>query len=468
MHKAISPILFILSFIAVIIPGSLTNSNIWAYEIIAIASVLVFLFYKEPVAQVKRITFRPVFLFIFAFCIVFFQRPIDYIMGYVSGWFYVGETHYMPFCLKLAIWGLNAFLLGYLSRLNRTEYSQTFSIDAPIVSTKFYTVVLTLLLLAIFILVPRAILMGGYGQALLSAAGIYNYLSSWCSAFILAFLVQFSINAKRSNSLYNCSLLEFVKSMGTWQNFVVVLYTIMILNVGDRGPLIVACVAYYISYAIVSKKKLSKTLVFSFIAIGVVVSSFLGMTKQYRDNNSFFERAETLFSGGGFDQSESVCPPTYELSNSYNCMAFSVEMIDKGEHYQYGLLQIGGSLSAIPFINRFLHLPQGSSSKISHFVQGDEITYGNGTTCISDLYLDGGLLLVIIGMFIWGRLLRRFEVILFTDSSGSLFVFCMAMFFLAHVIYIPRSTILSPFKYALWVYIVMYLYNKMSVRNYGK
>lgn len=467
MYKLNVPVIIALTLSALIMPTEDSNNIIWAYEIIALVSIIVFFFYKEPVEQVRRITFRPILLFIFAFFIVCFQRPVDYLLQFVDGWYYVGDASLMPFCLKLSVVGLNSLLLGYLSRLNKTTYTSSFNLCTPIVSTKFYSFILTVLLLAIFVLVPRTILMGGYGQTLLSAAGTYNYLSSWCSAFILAFIVQFSINAKRTEELLGCSIKKFIQTMGLWQNILVLIYTLMILNVGDRGPLIVAGVAYYLSFAIVSKKKLSKTYVILFVVIGIVVSSFLGATKQYRDNNSFFERVEAMLSGEGVSLSESISPATYELSNSYNCIAYSVEMIEKGDSYQMGLLQISGLLSGIPFVNRFLHIPSGSSSKISHFVQGDEITYGNGTTCISDLYLDGGIFFIIMGMFIWGRMLRRFEVVLFTDSSNSLFVFCMAIFFLAHVIYIPRSTILSPFKYALWVYVIMYLYNKHSLRRNG-
>lgn len=439
----------------------LTDQRVWLYESIAFLSLLIFVNLSEVIQDLKTVTLKPVYLFLFAFYIVFYQRPIDYILGFVDGWFYVGKTSLMLLSLKYSTIGIICFYIGYSYQadkkqvaISRKEYR------ASVAPPKFYSLITSLLLLGIFILVPKSVLMGGYGQQMLSEAGPFNYMSSWCSSFILAFLVQFSLNEKKRREIQALTIKQFLKKIGLWQNINVLLYALIVLNVGDRGPLIVVSLAYYISYVIVCKTKISKLVIAIALVVGISGSMYLGFTKQFRDNNSFLDRVEAISDNRDNIGYISFFSPTFELSGSYNCLPFSIEMIEQGNNYGYGTLQVASFLSTIPFVNRFLHLPVSSSYQISHFVQGDDITYGNGTNCIADLYLDGGLLLIIIGMLIWGRMLRWFEVSLFTESYHSLFVFCMAFFFLSHVVYIPRSTILSPLKYALWIYVVMRMCNR--------
>lgn len=452
----------ILLTIAILLPtDGLTNQRVWMYEIIALLSLVLFINKSEDIQDLKTVTLNPVYLFLFAFYIVFYQRPIDYILGFIDGWYYVGKTSLMLLSLKYSTIGIICFYIGYSYQAGKRHFPQPRKeYRAVVVSPKFYTLISSLLLLGIFILVPKSVLMGGYGQQMLSEAGTFNYLSSWCSSFIIAFLVQFSLNEKKGGETQEITIKLFLKKIGMWQNINVLLYALIILNVGDRGPLIVVGLAYYISYVIVCKTKMSKKVIASALVIGILGSMYLGFTKQFRDNNSFFDRVEAVLDNREYIGYISFFAPTFELSGSYNCLPFSIEMIEQGNDYGYGTLQVAGFLSTIPFVNRFLHLPASSSYQISHFVQGDEITYGNGTNCIADLYLDGGLLLIIIGMLLCGRIFRWFEVSLFTDNYHSLFVFCMAFFFLSHVVYIPRSTILSPLKYALWIYVIMRMYNR--------
>lgn len=459
-------LLFIILILTFVLPdGMFSTSGVYLYTIVAILSVVIFFVTKEKDLSIRQVTLKPVYLFIIAFLIVFYQRPIDYVLGHVQGWRYIGDDGYMLKCLKVSTIGLLSFLIGYLLYSKKRNVVRVQHQFANVVPTKFYSLITSILLLAIIAFVPRTVLMGGYGQNLLSSAGTFNYLSSWCSSFIIAFLIQFSINKKVSSQCEGYSIIQYIKSIGTWQIVNTIVYALLILNVGDRGPLIVICLAYYFCYIIISQRKLSRITIVIILLTGIICSSYLGLTKQYRGDNSFFDRIEAIKANGGFALEESIFGPTYELSGSYNCLAFSMEMLDKQQDYSYGALQVAGVLQTLPFINRIIHLPQSSSYQISHFVQGAFLTYGTGTSCVADLYLDGGVLLVIIGLFLWGCFLRFFEVSLFGAKNVSLFIYCIAFFFLSHVIYIPRSTVFSPLKYALWIYIIMLAYSKIKARN---
>lgn len=461
-----SALLFIILILTSVLPDEMfCSSGVYLYTIVAVFSIALFFISKESNLSIKQVSLRPAHLFILAYFIVFYQRPIDYVLGYVDGWRYIGLDCYMLKCLKISTIGLLSFLIGYMLCSKKHYITKVQHQSTYVVSTKFYSFITSILLFAIIAFVPRTVLRGGYGQELLSSAGTFNYLSSWCSTFIIAFLIQFSINKKNLHQLTGCSISRYIKSIGTWQIVNTLGYAFLVLNVGDRGPLIVVCIAYYFCYAIVSKRRLSKISIAVILLTGMLGSSYLGLTKQYRGNNTFLDRINSIKENGGFALEESICGPTFELSGSYNCLAFSLEMLDKQQDYSYGAIQVASILQTIPFINRIIPLPQSSSYQISHFVQGPILTYGTGTSCVADLYLDGGILLVIIGLFLWGLFLRFFEVSLFEQKNVSLFLYCIAFFFLSHVIYIPRSTILSPLKYSLWIYIIMIAYSKFAARN---
>jgi len=454
----------VLLIVAFFVPSeTLLKDGVWWYELISFIALLAFVkFNRDSTKGQSVLQFKPVYLFLLAYYIVFFQRPIDYILGFVDGWYYIGRSDLMLPSLKYSTIGIICFYIGYSYQDTKvSKYQNDTLLPNQIASTKIYSVATSVLLLLIIIFVPKSVLLGGYGQQMLTNASSFNYLSSWCSSFIIAYFIQFCINKKCSNNMDGYSISQFVREVGAWQLINIVLYAYIILNVGDRGPLIVVCLAFYLCYIVICKTKIPKLFIITALTVGIMGTMFLGLTKQFRGNNSFSDRVNALVTNSAAIGYISICPPTYELSVSYNCLPFAIEIIEGHQDYGYGTLQIGGLLSTIPFVNRFLNLPTSSSYQISHFVQGDEITFGNGTNCIADLYLDGGLLLIIIGMLFWGRLLNKFENVLFGEGNSSLFIFCMAFFFLSHVVYIPRSTILSPLKYALWIYIIMCINKKM-------
>lgn len=98
-------------------------------------------------------------------------------------------------------------------------------------------------------------------------------------------------------------------------------------------------------------------------------------------------------------------------------------------------------------------------------IQGDFLSYGNGSSVIADFYLDGGLIGVMLGMFIFGYFVRQFELVLFSNKKASLFLYCCAFYFSFHFISVPRSILLLDLKYSVWLTIIMYSYQKLSNRG---
>jgi hypothetical protein len=105
-------------------------------------------------------------------------------------------------------------------------------------------------------------------------------------------------------------------------------------------------------------------------------------------------------------------------------------------------------------------MPGSSSKAVTFFIQGDDAQYGNGTSCLADFYLDFGPIGIILGLFLWGLLLRYFENVILGNDIASCSFFCIAFYFCIHTFYMPRAAIFFSFKYAVWLAIIFRLYHR--------
>lgn len=458
-------VLLIVALLALFIPDFLYSKElVWMCIGMAIFIFWLFISSCETNLNIKAVFLRPSILFLIAYLIVFFQRPLDYSLGYSFDYIRLGDYRLMLKSLKYAIIGLCMFCIGYYIALTKVSQNVSRQIHARVINTNFYSFLSSVIICMLLAFVPRQILMGGYSNDMLTNATIYNYLASWSNMILIAYIVQFTMNAKQTNSLAGCSPLEYIKSTGAWQTLNVIIYTIIILNVGDRGPIIILALAYYISYIIIAKRYLSRLKLILILIIGIFISSILGETKKYRDDNTILDRLTAVFNDetSNVEPKESLIEATNQLAGSYCCLPIAMQMVPENDDYTYGKALLGDVVSSVPFIGRVLTLPQSASYRISYYALGNDFSFGLGTNCIASLYMDGGICMIIVCMFLFGFILRKFEVCIFSETTSSFFVFCLAFYFLAHVVYIPRSTLLSPFKYALWMYVIMAIYAKIA------
>jgi oligosaccharide repeat unit polymerase len=131
--------------------------------------------------------------------------------------------------------------------------------------------------------------------------------------------------------------------------------------------------------------------------------------------------------------------------------------MQRNGNYGYGKYQLSYILSCIPFANGLLGLPRPTSNYISHLIQGNYLSYGNGTSVIADFYLDGGWLGVVVLMFIFGYFVKQFEYVLFAGNYSSLLLFCIAFYFSIHFISVPRSFLLLNLKYSVWLTLILHI-----------
>ena len=430
---------------------------------IGILLPIMFVFYKDANSDISRIYFRPIHLFLLSFMIVSFQAPIDILLGYQLDYYNVGRLDLMPESVRVSLIGMIVFLVGYIFKQDYIiQEDSSFVNRMSPAPTTIYKLLTSVMLIVTLILVPKSVLFGGYHTQEVVSSG-YNYFASWCSVFYCAFFIQYTINMKLEGKGRGWSVKQLLKDIGWWQNINMMVYLLIILNLGDRSPLIQVIFIYYIVYLSVTGICPSKKTLITGLTAGVFIAAFLGYSKGFRDNNSIFERVNATWESNPYeDLQESVIPTTYELSTSYRCLPYSIADIQSFGNYGYGKYQISYILSSIPFMNSILNLPKPTSDYISHLIQGEILTYGNGSSVISDFYLDGGLIGVMLGMFIFGYFVRQFELVLFSNKKASLFLYCCAFYFSFHFISVPRSILLLDLKYSVWLTVIIYLYQRLS------
>ena len=430
---------------------------------IALCVFLSFIMYREENSAIARVYFRPIHLFMVSFYIVCFQAPIDILLGYQTEYYLVGKIDLMPEAVRVSLLGIISFLIGYIIN-SQTVNEVGLSDKIKYAPTTIYKGLTSILLLFIFIFIPRSVLYGGYHTDAMVESN-YTYLASWCNLMSCAFFIQYIINMKKQGLGKGWTIVQLIKDVGWWQNINIIIYLIVILNLGDRGPLIYLMTGYYIVYLSVTGRCPSKKTLLVGLTVGVFFAAFLGYTKGFRDDNTIFERMESTWDSNPYeDLHESVLTPTYELSTSYRCLTYSIQEIQSYGDYGYGKYQVNGFLAVIPFVSQFFSLTS-SGSYITRLIQGNDPTYGNGTTVIADFYLDGGLIGVILGMFIFGYFVKYFDLYLFANKKSSLIMYCCSFFFSMYFIYIPRSFVLGSLKGAIWIAVILYLYQQFY--NYG-
>ena len=382
---------------------------------ISFFSFLLFCKHKEETVRIGSIYLRPVHVFVISFLIVFFQKPLDYVLGYSLRPSGIGGISNMSECVYYSVVGLLVFFIGYLFKRQPKSVSEssnyTYFQNKYTASPLPFCVLSSLLIVVVYITTPMAILMGGYGSDFTAGGNLVNYLLSWTNLFIIASLVQHAL-CRMDGSARGITLWQFVKNIGRWQNFNIIVYSITILNIGDRGPLIIIAMAYYIIYLIESGIVPPKKVMILIIGISVVFMTILGYSKQFRDNNSILDRLAQV---DEIEEQETntISPYTSELAASYQCLSYSIYCVPRLEKFKYGGYQFAYIWGVVPFGSRLLKTAGTSSTQITYFIQGPYPTHGNGSSCLADLYLDGGIIAIVIGMFCFGMIIRKFEYDIF-------------------------------------------------------
>lgn len=444
-----------------------------------ISMIGVVIFVKYSSKNVGNNFFKASYLFLLGFVIVHFQIYFEIILGNItiSDFFLCITPTVINRSANLAALGLLFFVCGYIFYVPKLKNNLC---NRQLPFTKKYPIWPLLLMQSLFLVLflnytDVSYFRGGYSGVTDRTSSLSFYSEILFRLLTYAILIVKSYYLKKH--ALKLGLWEYFKNLGWIFHINLIIFVILIALSGDRGPLITSAIIYAFAYIYASKRKLN---FFFFIFVLFIASSVItaiGIFRQSRGNLTFIDAIQAI---GETESSQSrsydsISPTTFELASSIRTLHYSVKYIDDGNTSFHGQFQVKYLLSAIPFSNIITRnffsneaKYSGSSSFITWLDQGDFPSYGLGTCTIADLYLDSGLLGVIVGMFLLGMIIKYIDLITVQDNlSKSIFSLSLTFYTIGISVYLSRSAILSHFKGVLWLCIILYIYSYIF-RRYAK
>lgn len=412
-------------------------------------------------------------LFLLGYVIVFYQYFVDLWFGNVTvdnPVFMFSQT-IIP-AIILANIGLVAFLLGFsikggyklragIGEVNDNEWAY------PILLLFFVVVICVF-----FLNIDRSYIIGSYGRE-----GLKSGLANRCELMIKLLIYALIIMKVRllKKRYAQCSIKQYLQSYGLIFYICFFVYLAYVLVSGDRGPLIVSVLTFILGFILLSNWRMRFVTMLACVFIASAFVTFLGIYRKTDPTiDTMIRIRETLTQRAYRDKS--ISPETRELAGSINTLCASVWYVPKEYPYTYGVSNVSQLLCSIPFMYGGLAvvLPQGyenriySANFVTYLIQGPNNTYGNGTSCIADIYLDMGCVGVILLMFCWGMLIKRLEISTFVLRRLSLLGYSASFVVFSNTIYVPRSSIIMVIRDVFWVWIILIMVNficNFFVRN---
>jgi hypothetical protein len=260
---------------------------------------------------------------------------------------------------------------------------------------------------------------------------------------------------------------SFLTLFGFLPHSCLLVYVLLTLNLGDRGPVIIVLASYFSASIILTKKNVTWSRLIILIIISASIASLIGMARGMVGDN-MYEKLKVIETR----PDETCLPITSELAYSQITVNYAIENVPEKYDYFKGKFQIRQILATIPFSSRvtkyFLDQDwklRSSAFFITYLIQGNEYTYGNGTSLIADLYMSFGILGVISLLFILGLIIRKNEINIFRSTNSSLPHILLYICFSGYAVAECRSSLLSPLNFIAFSFILTYLIKFITKSN---
>ena len=402
------------------------------------------------------------------FVIVYFQLPLDYVLGYDvrMNWFYkdsifCGALNFSALCLSL-------FLLGYSVLQVPKKVSESSShIRFPYV---WPFVILAWLCFLLFVQrMGFSFFIGGYGAegdgSIIGdggAARFFNYMQ----LFLKAVVVMVVWNVYNSKENVN-GVLNYLKLFPS--PFMLLYLSIILLwfTAGGRAVSVTLFLFLYCGYILLSKKDLSLLYAFVLIIIGGVFFSLFkilgGLSLSHYEGVDVFDAIShgyTLYQS--YSENVTLFSPTRELAFSiytYNVYYYWWTI----GHIYGGLFLLLSLLGSIPFLTPLISQIIGVDLNFYYLAkivtEYDNADFGLGSSCVGELLCDVGFLATLLLFFLFGLLFRKLDTI-FQDRHKrfNLFLVVLSFSYFSTIFFAPRGSIVSGLTSSIFLYLVMEFY----------
>ncbi|MDD6210896.1 MAG: O-antigen polysaccharide polymerase Wzy [Bacteroidales bacterium] len=442
----------------------------------ALVALVVFIFQKEPLFPIRANYFRIIVLFTFSYVIVHFQMYVDLLLKNTTIDYLCNFA--APKSINkgalLSLGGLIALFIGYTIYVPSQKRLKVEPLRRSVIIYPVKWLNIAYVLLFVWFVVQNGAdyLAGGYSQESITlregTAAAYSEL-----LFNVCFYVLLLINCRNSYLKGVKSLWQYISSLGWILNCCLVLYLLLVLFSGDRGPIIYSIAAYFYSYLLATRKKYKLWHFILFFFIAATGITILGVVRSLDNNYSFSSRLLDATRRMEYIQN-SISPSTTELAGSVRVLHYAVDYVPQHNPFFDGKFKVREILAVFPFSSSVTNMifqdpwhEAGSGAFLTWVEQGDNPTSGAGSTVVADLYLDFGMYGVLWGLFLFGLLLRKIDIYLYCIDFNRipLFYRVLAVFLFSKAIYIPRSSILFELRSIVWIFVVIYFYELIMRKN---
>lgn len=415
------------------------------------------------------------FLFLLSFLIVHFQLYLDYSLGLRSdlSLSYYLDYNILPKSISIVAIALNCFYIGNIySTLNTPSPSLVKHNKYHEFSDIFlFTLTVSFFLMFLYV-TPMEYFQGSYGKA--SEIGGVSNLQQKSNHYFLISAWAYIISRAIKNTSRKINFREFIISLGLPFLCVLLPYYFLIILSGDRGPIIYTTVITYGAYLVTQQKSLNFKKMILIVVIAGSFIQFLGYFRVTDGSVPISERIESTFVVKERLDSRNettISPPTLELAASlraYHAAVMDQEYNDK----LYGMTHLGSIIGIIPGLGQLLMslTSLDFSSSAVYITEKMGADHGMGTTVLADIYLNYGILGVVLVFYFFGYLFANLDYRAYSDfKNESLFFKVLFLVYLSYGIYIGRATFLFVFIDVTLVYFILVIsssFNKIFKSKY--
>lgn len=420
--------------------------NVFNFKLILIVLVNVFLHFLTEKKTYKN-WLRYDVLFILGFLIVHFQIPFLASLGVEperpnSIWVNKFVVNYATWfsVLVILIW-----LLGYRLFLpKKINKNKNYRIKFPAIDF----LMKSSFLLFIF-LVGSEFLGGSYtGTRNWQFGSTYIYLVLKISLYLS--IIYFFIN--NSHKLVNFRELIKVMYRKKFLFIISIIYTIIFLGAGDRGPVMQIGLVFLGCYTLFYKKiSLPKILLLIFLGASLFTIIRFGRTSDAS------QRQGNIITEGytNFTRSDNSFNPTNELASSVKILYQALNLVPESHPYLYGTTIGSNIVDVIPFGGSFLleavSVPVMYTNSTKFFTiieKGVNYKFGEGSEIIADLYINFGFWVTLIIFLFFGRFISYITFQSHFNKNHRIYIIYLLL--LISALYVNRANFLQPLKIIVW------------------
>lgn len=432
------------------------GADAWViWPCLAVAYYYAYQIFKKPLSIYKDIkTYFKVETFFFIFYYILFYYPYQ---SYVLGNFDISTVavgfgnpyiEYTNPSILLSTIGLISFMLGLKLYKPKKKKKKQENVFNNIYFSKRYanSVLILLLIISVFLLLMFSqsdaasnMLMSAYTGSVsgdVNDDGVYFIISLIATlniGFVIVYLLQF----------------KKISPLVIMVSIIPVLWMIVLFLSGDRNMFFILALAivggYYTFFKSIGIKRLS---LYAFAAYLIFIIG--GITRQLSEK-SFSSFIENIHLDAIFE--DSLEEGQFATTTITSRAAFAV--VEEKQGYFYGKFFVAGAMGIIPY-SRGLFYDRTDREIASSRVLGDEMLransgWGVGSNVISDIYLQFGMIGVVLFMTLlgWYGSKATRNVMENSDSYIAIIIYIVTLSLYAEI---SRYSITFPIRNLIWSY----------------